>query len=447
MDTTLRCRCGAAPADPALPFVCALRGEDRGEHVLVRTLPSPRALPGGALTGSPFLRYRDRLHSHTRALATGWSDERFTALVRRLEDAVAEVDGAGFAITPCREQPALAHACDHKGPLWVKDETGNVSGSHKARHLMGVALHLEVAAVSRQVPLAIASCGNAALAAAVVARAAGRPLRVFIPPDADPAVVARLESLGAAPHICPRRPGVTGDPCYHGFLAAVAEGALPFTCQGPDNGLTIEGGMTLGWELAEQLYDHPADRLFVQVGGGALASAVAAGLEEAHRAGQLARRPRLHLVQTRAAWPLARAYGRLIDRIEIERPLPADPLERADRLREAFAGPAVQRALSWARRHRDQLMWPWEEPPHSVAHGILDDETYDWYAAVEAMLRSGGWPLVVDEELLLQANALAGEHTDIPVDPTGSSGLAGLLQLAGSTRGERIAVLFTGVRR
>ena len=41
-------------------------------------------------------------------------------------------------------------------------------------------------------PLAIASCGNAALAAAVVARAADRRLRVFIPPDADPAVVARL---------------------------------------------------------------------------------------------------------------------------------------------------------------------------------------------------------------------------------------------------------------
>jgi threonine synthase len=446
MDTTLRCRCGAAPADAVLPFVCTRRGEDGGEHILVRHMARPTPLPPPPLEGLPFLRYRQRLHSHTRALQTGWSDERFAALVQQLDQAVASVDGGGFRTTPCAEQPALAEACGLRGELWVKDETGNVSGSHKARHLFGVALHLEVAGVAQDVPLAIASCGNAALAAAVVARAAQRPLRVFIPPDANPTVVRRLEELGAELNVCERSPLTPpGDPCYHGFVAAVADGALPFTCQGPDNGLTIEGGMTLGWELAEQLRDHPADRLFIQVGGGALASAVAAGLWEAVEAGQLARLPRLHLVQTQAAWPLARAYARLLEQVELE--LPPDPRRRADRLAEAFHGTAVQRALSWARGHRAELMWPWEEPPHSVAHGILDDETYDWYAAIEAMLHSGGWPVVVDEARLLRANTLARRHTTIPVDPTGSSGLAGLLPLAAELDGERAAVLFTGARR
>ena len=28
------------------------------------------------------------------------------------------------------------------GAVWVKDETGNVGGSHKARHLVGILLHL-----------------------------------------------------------------------------------------------------------------------------------------------------------------------------------------------------------------------------------------------------------------------------------------------------------------
>jgi threonine synthase len=95
-------------------------------------------------------------------------------------------------------------------------------------------------------------------------------------------------------------------------------------------------------------------------------------------------------------------------------------------------------------------MWPWEDEPRSVAHGILDDETYDWRAVVEGMLATGGRPLVVDEDLLARANALARRSTGIDVDHTGSAGLAGLLALrsAGEVRDdERVAVLFTGVVR
>ncbi len=95
-------------------------------------------------------------------------------------------------------------------------------------------------------------------------------------------------------------------------------------------------------------------------------------------------------------------------------------------------------------------MWPWEHEPHSVAHGILDDETYDWLAVVDAMLTTGGTALVVGESTLERANALAREATGIAVDPTGSSGLAGLLALreaGGVGDDERVALLFTGVSR
>jgi threonine synthase len=59
-------------------------------------------------------------------------------------------------------------------------------------------------------------------------------------------------------------------------------------------------------------------------------------------------------------------------------------------------------------------------------------------------------PVVVSEDLLVHANGLAASATGIDVDPTGSAGLAGLLALR--DRGEigdheRVAVLFTGVRR
>src|SRR3972149_2427544 len=90
--------------------------------------------------------------------------------------------------------------------------------------------------------LAIASCGNAALAAAVVARAADRRLQVFIPTVADPKVVARLRRLEAELTICPREEGVTGDPTYHRLRQAGRQGALPFPCPGGGNGVTHGGG-------------------------------------------------------------------------------------------------------------------------------------------------------------------------------------------------------------
>jgi threonine synthase len=95
-------------------------------------------------------------------------------------------------------------------------------------------------------------------------------------------------------------------------------------------------------------------------------------------------------------------------------------------------------------------MWPWEETPHSIAHGILDDETYDWLAVVKGILASRGSAVVVDEELLREANALARETTGVSVCHTGSAGLAGLLQLQrdGAIKpGERAAVIFSGVQR
>jgi threonine synthase len=90
-------------------------------------------------------------------------------------------------------------------------------------------------------------------------------------------------------------------------------------------------------------------------------------------------------------------------------------------------------------------MWPWESEPTSIATGILDDETYDWCAVVTGMLETGGWPVVVSEEQLRQANELARSATVIDVDPTGSAGLAGLMEA--SQDEEQVAVLFTGKRR
>jgi threonine synthase len=183
--------------------------------------------------------------------------------------------------------------------------------------------------------------------------------------------------------------------------------------------LTIDGGRTLAWELEASVAaaGESLDRLFVQVGGGALMSAVAQGLALTQST------PRFHAVQTEGCYPLARAWKRV-------RAL----------------------GLSQARKHRSAVMTPWETTPTSIAHGILDDETYDWAACVEAMGRSGGWPIVVSDDHIERATKLGREAamTENPVSHTGAAGLAGLIaaQERGDVpAGETIAVIFSGRER
>lgn len=451
--------CGAVVAgDAAEVFRCphADSGDDR-DHVLV---PMPPSAPVRfAIEGSaqPFIRHRELLWTYRLARSLDVTDAQWVDLVSDLDARVAAVDGQGFLPTPFAPSAALADALGlTPEAVWLKDETGNVSGSHKARHLFGIALALEIRErTGRTDPaqrfhreLAIASCGNAALAAAVVARAADRPLRVFIPVDAHPQVVRRLAELGARVETCERRPGEAGDPCVHAFRAARDRGAIPFCVQGNENGLCIEGGATLAWEMAERFAAVGAapDRLFVQTGGGALASACIQGLRVAVAHGLLPALPRIHVVQSAGAAPLRRAWQHVVARAGRGSQQPV-PLER---LPAPAPGEATREAIAHARAHRSSYMWPWEQTPHSIAHGILDDETYDWAAVVEGTLESGGWPLTVSEGRLAQARAIARAATDISVDATGAAGLAGLLELVSVGAigpQERVAVVFSGRER
>ena len=412
--------------------------------------------------------------------------------IGELDAAVAGVEGHGFEPTPFAPAPELAEAVGiGDAELWIKDETGNVSGSHKARHLFGVALAHRLedpdgGGSSGAAPYAIASCGNAALAAAVVARAVGRPIDVFVPTWANEAVVDRITELGGRVVRCEREPGVSGDPAHHAMLAAIEAGAVPFSCQGTETPATIDGGRTLAWEMVDALIEHDGaaptrlDRLFVQVGGGALATAVVTGLAAAVARGDLARPPVVHAVQPQGNHPLVRAWDTLalesltperapntrdrsyfLDRIVRAQAVPEGTMDNGRRAGMAGAAGAIGGArlrelVGRLRYDPERYMRAWEKEPVSYASGILDDITYDWVDIVEAMLASGGWPLVASEDDFRQAHRLAHRHTAIDVCPTGAAGLGGLLALtaasdrsgsAGVSPGERVAVLFTGLMR
>ena len=398
-----RCAVCGTTVDISVPFPwrCPKATAVDPYHVLHIVDGGP--LPEPTDDPNPLVRYGPRLAWWAFARANGMTDDACRALTYEVAD--------GFEITPFGRSAALS---DELGlDVWVKDETGNVAGSHKARHLVGILLHLRAAEtlglLTDRPALAIASCGNAALAAATLAARAHWPLDVYVPTWMDDAFGDRLERLGPRIHRCPRRDDdPPGDPAMLRFREAAAAGAIPFTVQGPENALCLDGGRTLGWEIADQAADADLhlDRVVVQVGGGAFAACVGAGL---------GRGVRLDTVQAEGCAPLAEAWERVA-------------------------------AVEHPERYWSQVMRPWPAP-HSVADGILDDETYDWIADVEAMVESGGTPVVASEELIVRANELA-TAAGFSVSHTGSAGLAGVLAIRAELRdGDRIAVVMSGVAR
>ena len=218
----------------------------------------------------------------------------------------------------------------------------------------------------------------------------------------------QLARLPDGTEICHETFGDPGDPAMLRFREAVASGSIPFSVQGPENAWCLDGGRTIGWELADQA-DRAGvtlDRVFVQVGGGAFAASVGAGLGPSVR---------LDTVQTEGCAPLAAAWQRA-------------------------------RGLAVPADHWSEVMQPWPDP-HSAADGILDDETYDWVADLDVMRASGGRPLVASEADVLRAHEMA-TAAGLDVSVTGSAGLAGVLTAIDELGpDDSIAVLMSGVAR
>ena len=424
VTTGLRCRvCGATVAiDEVGRWRCPGAEGSDSPHVLAFTTHQQQ---DGIDRDehNPFVRHQSRLAVDAFGEALGIDRGERSAMIAELDGAVARVAGTGFGVTPLARADRLSDALgfSDEGGVWVKDETGNVAGSHKARHLFTELLYLLMmeragvapwAGPSGRAPLAIASCGNAAIAASTLARALDWPIMVHVPPSVSDGVARALDALGADVRTCARSTNdPVGDPCVLRFREEVAGGAVPFGVQGTENVWCLDGGRTLGWEIADDWQGF--DAVFVQVGGGAFASCVSGALAERGFG------PRLHAVQTRGCAPLQRAWDLY------------------------SAAPVAEPGREWRR-----YMWPWESEPHSLADGILDDETYDWIGIVTEMARTGGCAVVADEHHVLEAHRLAHRHTGIDASPTGTAGLAGLLAARSAVGDdERVVVVFSGRTR
>ncbi len=416
-------RCPNATRHDRYHVLVGVDGDENGDD-------GDRAVPAPAAQGpvNPFVTYDGDLAWAAFADAHGIDAAARRQLVADLDDTLRLGGGIGFTTTPFGRSHELSERLGFTdgGGIWVKDETGGVAGSHKARHLVTILLHLLAAEraghLPERAPLAIASCGNAALAAATLAAAADWPIDVYVPTWMNPAFGAELDRLGARIHACARRTSdPPGDPAMLRFRDAVDAGAIPFTVQGPENALCLDGGRTLGWEIVDQLRqtdgrDARPDRVYVQVGGGALAACVGRAIVD-----RLGAAP-MRVVQAAGCAPLARAWKRAADDLEL--------------------GTSVL-GHQWA-----ELMTPWADP-QSSADGILDDETYDWLGIVDVVVRSpsGSAPVVASEADIVAAHQLA-TGAGFGVSPTGSAGLAGVLaEIDTVAPSERVVVIMSGVQR
>ena len=384
-SSRLVCRgCGVSP-DPwePYPFRCANAGRgDDVDHVLRRELDlSDRQLPRGRLRAEPvrsLSRPAPRLPPRGRRRHLGRRVLRARARARRRGRRGRRTRLRRDAVRPERRAERCPRALDARRRL----------GEGRDRQRLGLA---QGAAPLRRAARARGRGAARARRPGGAARARHRELRERRPGcrgrrGRRPPLVACLRAhgrrFGRAPSasrssgrvstVC-ARDGLPGDPDLPAPPARRStQGAVPFTCQGNLNGLAVEGGETLGWEIV-----RPAPS---STGSSCRSAAARSRARASTRSTRRSRSARSR--RCRASTPCR----------------PKAPGRSSARSTRVGTRGDLEERLRFASHHRSEFMWPWEEEPRSIAHGILDDETYDWLAVVEGMLATGGRPLVVGED-------------------------------------------------
>ncbi len=185
--------------------------------------------------------------------------------------------------------------------LYFKDETGNPTGSFKARGLAMAVSRAKELGVERVI---IPTAGNAGSAVAAYAARAGMKCKIIMPKDVP------------APFLV--------DAVYHGAETELVEGTIKdcgaraaelaqkegwFSMATLKEPYRIEGKKTMGYELAEQFnYDLP-EIIIYPTGGGTGLIGMWKAFDEMETMGWIdSRRPKMVAVQAEGCAPIPRAF-------------------------------------------------------------------------------------------------------------------------------------------
>jgi threonine dehydratase len=174
-------------------------------------------------------------------------------------------------IRPWVRQTPLLDVSTARGPVQLKLECTQLSGSFKVRGAFNRLLTARAAGELTSAGVVAASGGNHGIAVATAAQALGVAAHIFLPETAPQAKVAALHRLGA--HVVQ-----VGDR-YALALAASQQfqansGAL--MSHAYDQVETLQGQGTLAAEWQIQTQANPIDTVLVAVGGGGLIGGMAA---------------------------------------------------------------------------------------------------------------------------------------------------------------------------
>ncbi len=298
--------------------------------------------------------------------------------------------------TPLLPAPALRQTLGTP-QLWIKDETRNPSASNKDR---ATALVIEDGLRRGVGTITTASTGNAAVATAFGAAAAGMRAVIFVSTDCQPEKLALMTQAGARVF-----------QVREGYAAAVdlsRAAARTFGWLDRNTGanpFTIEAKKTVAFEVWEQLGRRLPDVMIVPVGDGPTLVALDKGFAELVSCGLAARQPRLIGVQAERCQPLVRAWL------------------------GAPAGPAEL------------------DPAATVADGIAVVRPAIGDAVLDAVRRGGGGMVAVTDGALLSAVSTLASRAGVGAEPAGAAALAGLesaVERGLVDRLETVVLLVTG---
>jgi threonine synthase len=297
--------------------------------------------------------------------------------------------------TPLLPAPALRQSLGMPR-VWIKDETRNPTASNKDR---ATALVIEDGLRRGVGTITTASTGNAAVATAFGAAAAGMRAVIFVSTACQPDKLALMTQAGAWVF-----------QVHEGYAAAVdLSRAAAHTFGWLDrntgaNPLTLEAKKTVAFEVWEQLGRRLPDLMIVPVGDGPTLVALDKGFAELVSRGLAERQPRLVGVQADRCQPLVRAWL------------------------GAPAGPAEL------------------DPAATVADGIAVVRPAIGDAVLDAVGRGGGM-VAVSDGALLRAVATLARRAGVGAEPAGAAALAGLapaVERGLAARSETVVLLVTG---
>ncbi|MFQ5980987.1 MAG: threonine synthase, partial [Candidatus Heimdallarchaeota archaeon] len=286
----------------------------------------------------------------------------------------------GEGWTPLLELKNLGQQLDLK--LFLKDESQNPTGTFKSRGLC--------AAVSKASELGIKdfvipTAGNAGAALAAYAAHAQARAHIFMPEDTPGIIQKEVRAMGGNAILVP---GLINDAAREATLAAEEHGFFDVsTLKEP---YRAEGKKTMGFELVEQLNWSVPDVIVYPTGGGTGIVGMWKAFSELETLGIISEQPRMIGVQASGCAPIVKAF-----------------------------------------QEGKKTVQFWDNA-QTIAAGLCVPAAIGDYLILEAIRKSEGTAIAVDDQEIIAAMKSLAQQEGIMMSPEAAATLAAVKELKDS---------------